>query len=86
MDYSICDDLLQMSSLLMRRFNHLEELLRNPDQCVSNMAYIARVLGERRICKCQVSSMMIGLEHTIYCAEQEKISEVLQVLAGLVSF
>ena len=75
-----------MSPQLTTIFSTFEELLRNPDQCVSNMAHVARVLGERRICKLQVSSMMVGLQYTIYCAEHEMISSSIQVLAEVVSF
>ncbi len=68
-------------------FNTFEELLKNSDRCVSNMAFVARVLGERRICKLQ-ATLVVGapLQYTIYCAEHETISDSLGALVGVVSW
>ena len=51
------------------------------------MAFVARVLGERRICKLQ-ATLVVGapLQYTIYCAEHETISDSLGALVGVVSW
>ena len=46
---------------------------------------VARVLGERRICKLQVDLTVTGFQYTVYCVEHEPVSHALQVMAGVVS-
>ena len=51
--------------------------------CVSNMARVARVLGERRICKLEAANG--PFQYTVYCAEHEPIAASLEVVSGVVS-
>lgn len=67
-------------------FKTFEDILQYPENCVSNMAYVARVLGNRRICQLRVS-LMIGasIEYDIFCAEHEKLSAALEAVTPMVS-
>ena len=50
------------------------------------MTLLARVLGERRVCKLEVmSELLLNVQYTVYCAEHEPLSSALTVLERLVS-
>ncbi len=76
----------QISPHLSTVFQTFETLFKNPANCVSNMAYVARLFGERRICKLVVQQCIpMAFEYTVYCAEHETVSAAVGVLARVVS-
>ena len=61
-----------------------EQLTSIPSECVRQMAVVARVLGERRICKLQVN--LTSMQCTVYAVEHEPVSSSLEVLGKVVRF
>lgn len=59
-----------------------EQLTAMPSECVRQMAVLARVLGERRICKLQVN--LTSMQCNVYAVEHEPVSSALQVLGKVV--
>lgn len=75
--------LLQISPGVTSLLRSFEKLLIDPTS-VFRMAELARMLGERRLCKLQVDIM--SLVHTTYCIEHEKLEDVLRHFREMVSF
>lgn len=69
---------LQISAKLTETFSTFEQLLSNHSRCIPQMPVIARLLGERRICKLTVE-MSLG-HYTVYCLEQELLAEALAII------
>lgn len=78
---------LQVSPRFMEVLNLFEDQLANPAGCVAQMALIAQLLGERRVCKLNVQLMSYNLFDTpcmIYCLEQEAIGAALEKIRPMV--
>lgn len=84
---SVLSFLLQVSPQLREVFITFEQLLSNPTGCVSQMALVAQLLGERRVCKLTVQltrDNILGLPYVVYCLEQEAVADALENIKAMV--
>ena len=70
--------------MLMDVFNNFDMLISSPSECDSKMINVARVLGERRVCKVR-TSIHQAFEYVVYCVEHETVSSTLSMMKNLVS-
>ena len=78
---------LQISPQITRMLAAVEGILTGPGSH-SRMAEVARVLGERRLCRMDVTLAFNGgvlIEPTVFCVEQEIVAQALQPIREIVS-
>ena len=71
----------------MEVLNLFENQLANPASSVPQMALIAQLLGERRVCKLTVllgRDNIFDMPCMIYCLEQEAIADALEMIRAMV--
>ncbi len=71
----------QVSPGVKQLVESFDRLVRDPT-CVYSVAGLARILGERRLCKLEVELMTLC--HYVYCVEHEPLQTVLSHITSMV--